>query len=27
VVDAMEFMRDKIAKTDHNSEFIASMSG
>ena len=27
VVDAMEFMRDKIAKTDTNREFIASMSG
>jgi transcription termination factor Rho len=27
VVDAMEFMRDKIAKTDSNAEFIASMSG
>jgi transcription termination factor Rho len=27
VVDAMEFMRDKIAKTDTNGEFIASMSG
>jgi transcription termination factor Rho len=27
VVDAMEFMRDKIAKTDANAEFIASMSG
>ena len=27
VVDAMEFMRDKIAKTDSNREFIASMSG
>ena len=27
VVDAMEFMRDKIAKTDQNAEFIASMSG
>ncbi|MBL9009189.1 MAG: transcription termination factor Rho [Myxococcales bacterium] len=27
VVDAMEFMRDKIAKTDSNRDFIASMSG
>ena len=27
VIDAMEFMRDKIAKTDSNMEFIASMSG
>ena len=27
VVDAMEFMRDKIAKTDSNADFIASMSG
>jgi len=27
VVDAMEFMRDKIAKTDTNADFIASMSG
>jgi transcription termination factor Rho len=27
VVDAMEFMRDKIAKTDTNGDFIASMSG
>lgn len=27
VVDAMEFMRDKIAKTDSNAEFISSMSG
>ncbi|HMU37694.1 MAG TPA: transcription termination factor Rho [Pseudomonadota bacterium] len=27
VVDAMEFMRDKISKTDSNGEFIASMSG
>ena len=27
VVDAMEFMRDKIAKTDSNGDFIASMSG
>ena len=26
VVDAMEFMRDKIAKTDSNREFIDSMS-
>jgi transcription termination factor Rho len=26
VIDAMEFMRDKIAKTDSNAEFIASMS-
>src|SRR3954447_25887322 len=26
VVDAMEFMRDKIAKTDSNGEFISSMS-
>ncbi len=27
VIDAMEFMRDKISKTDTNSEFVASMSG
>ena len=27
VVDAMEFMRDKIGKTDSNADFIASMSG
>src|SRR5215475_11224511 len=27
VIDAMEFMRDKIAKTDSNGEFIDSMSG
>ncbi len=27
VVDAMEFMRDKIAKTESNREFIDSMSG
>ena len=27
VIDAMEFMRDKIAKTDSNGEFIQSMSG
>jgi transcription termination factor Rho len=27
VIDAMEFMRDKIAKTDSNMEFIQSMSG
>lgn len=26
-LDAMEFMRDKIGKTDSNNEFIASMSG
>src|ERR1700759_585580 len=26
VIDAMEFLRDKIAKTDSNGEFIASMS-
>ena len=26
VIDAMEFLRDKIAKTDTNGEFIASMS-
>src|SRR3989441_4840953 len=26
VIDAMEFMRDKIGKTDSNGEFIASMS-
>ena len=26
VVDAMEFMRDKIAKTESNREFIDSMS-
>jgi transcription termination factor Rho len=26
VIDAMEFMRDKIAKTDSNGEFIDSMS-
>ena len=26
VIDAMEFMRDKIAKTDSNQEFINSMS-
>ncbi len=26
VIDAMEFMRDKVAKTDNNAEFIASMS-
>ena len=26
VIDAMEFMRDKIAKTDSNGEFIESMS-
>jgi transcription termination factor Rho len=27
VIDAMEFMRDKLAKTDTNGEFIDSMSG
>src|SRR5262252_1592140 len=27
VIDAMEFMRDKISKTDTNGEFIDSMSG
>jgi transcription termination factor Rho len=27
VIDAMEFMRDKIGKTDTNGEFIDSMSG
>ena len=27
VIDAMEFLRDKIAKTDTNQEFINSMSG
>jgi transcription termination factor Rho len=27
VIDAMEFMRDKIGKTDSNREFIDSMSG
>ena len=27
VIDAMEFMRDKISKTESNREFIASMSG
>jgi transcription termination factor Rho len=26
VIDAMEFLRDKIAKTDSNQEFINSMS-
>jgi transcription termination factor Rho len=26
VIDAMEFLRDKLAKTDRNEEFIASMS-
>jgi transcription termination factor Rho len=26
VIDAMEFLRDKIAKTDSNGDFIASMS-
>jgi transcription termination factor Rho len=26
VVDAMEFLRDKIAKTETNREFIESMS-
>jgi transcription termination factor Rho len=26
VIDAMEFMRDKIGKTDTNGEFIDSMS-
>jgi transcription termination factor Rho len=26
VIDAMEFLRDKIAKTDSNQEFISSMS-
>ncbi len=26
VIDAMEFMRDKIAKSDTNAEFVASMS-
>jgi transcription termination factor Rho len=26
VIDAMEFLRDKIAKTDSNADFIASMS-
>ena len=26
VIDAMEFLRDKIAKTDSNAEFISSMS-
>jgi transcription termination factor Rho len=27
VIDAMEFMRDKISKTDTNHDFISSMSG
>jgi len=27
VIDAMEFLRDKLAKTDKNSEFIDSMGG
>ncbi len=27
VIDAMEFLRDKIAKTESNKEFIESMSG
>jgi len=27
VIDAMEFMRDKISKTDTNDDFISSMSG
>ena len=27
VIDAMEFMRDKITKADTNEEFITSMSG
>src|SRR3569832_1074348 len=27
VIDAMEFMRDKISKTDSNADFISSMSG
>jgi transcription termination factor Rho len=27
VIDAMEFLRDKLGKTDRNDEFIASMSG
>jgi transcription termination factor Rho len=26
VIDAMEFLRDKVGKTDTNGEFIASMS-
>ena len=26
VIDAMEFLRDKVSKTDSNGEFIASMS-
>jgi transcription termination factor Rho len=26
VIDAMEFLRDKVSKTDTNGEFIASMS-
>ena len=26
VIDAMEFLRDKVGKTDSNGEFIASMS-
>ena len=26
VIDAMEFLRDKVAKTDTNGEFIDSMS-
>ena len=26
VIDAMEFLRDKIAKTDSNAEFVESMS-
>ena len=27
VVDSMEFMLDKISKTDSNQEFLESMSG
>jgi transcription termination factor Rho len=27
VVDSMEFMLDKIAKTDSNSEFLEAMGG
>ncbi len=27
VIDAMEFMRDKVSKTDTNDDFISSMSG
>ncbi len=26
VIDAMEFLRDKIAKTEYNKEFVESMS-